>query len=157
MSPEQKLQGLLRLKKHESPPPGYFDKFLTDFQQRQRRELMDRGSLSLMWERVSTWIEGLRRPSVIWTAAGAYAALLLLVCIWPRPGRVMETTIVAGVIAQPVPGATAPKSPTPPLPPGLVPVSNPLLVPDGTKQKKADPAAVPTPAPTPPADTLRDL
>lgn len=150
MSPEQKLQGLLRLKQHETPPPGYFEQFLTDFQQRQRRELMDRGSISLLWERLTTWLEGLRRPAVIWSTAGAYAALILLVCLWPRPPRVMETTIVANVIAVPPPAK--PPALTPPLPSGAVPVSTDPLIPSGNKQKNSDPAPVP-----PPADSVRDL
>lgn len=38
--PETELQKLLRLKRHEQPPEGYFEDFLTEFQRRQRAEML---------------------------------------------------------------------------------------------------------------------
>ncbi|MEP6955182.1 MAG: hypothetical protein ABI883_00015 [Chthoniobacterales bacterium] len=37
---ENDIATLLRLKRHEQPPPGYFDNFLHDFHRRQRAELL---------------------------------------------------------------------------------------------------------------------
>ena len=37
---EDQIGKLLRLKKYEQPPPGYFDNFLHEFHRRQRDELL---------------------------------------------------------------------------------------------------------------------
>jgi hypothetical protein len=37
---EEDIGKLLRLKRHEQPPPGYFDEFLHEFHRRQRDELL---------------------------------------------------------------------------------------------------------------------
>src|SRR5919206_2899234 len=37
---ENDIATLLRLKRHEQPPPGYFDNFLHEFHRRQRNELL---------------------------------------------------------------------------------------------------------------------
>src|SRR6266513_3323213 len=37
---EDEIGKLLRLKRHEQPPPGYFDNFLHEFHRRQRDELL---------------------------------------------------------------------------------------------------------------------
>jgi hypothetical protein len=37
---EKDIATLLRLKRHEQPPPGYFDNFLHEFHRRQRAELL---------------------------------------------------------------------------------------------------------------------
>jgi len=37
---EDDIGKLLRLKRHEQPPPGYFNNFLHEFHRRQRDELL---------------------------------------------------------------------------------------------------------------------
>src|SRR5436305_5666839 len=37
---DNEITKLLRLKKYEQPPPGYFDSFLHEFHRRQRNELL---------------------------------------------------------------------------------------------------------------------
>lgn len=149
MTPEEKLQGLLRLKQHEKPPADYFENFLEEFHQRQRQSLMQQGALSLFWERFTTWADGLRRPVVIWSAAGAYAAIMLLVCLWPKPGA--SPTSATVLITQPPALPVAPAQPAPPMPRNAIPVSNgaaPNLHPSGAKQKGLDDNSVePEPAP----------
>ncbi len=117
MTPEERLQALLRLKRHEKPPEGHFDEFLKDFQERQRQEILQRGSLSLLRERMETWFDGLRRPAVAWSLAGAYSLALLLVCVWPKPQR--SNTFLA--LLPPQEATTAPGKPdvnAPAPPPG---------------------------------------
>ena len=42
MNEDVNLSKLLRLKRYEQPPPGYFDDFLHEFQRRQRAEALRR-------------------------------------------------------------------------------------------------------------------
>jgi hypothetical protein len=51
----QKLSALLRLKRYEQPPPGYFDKLLQDVHRRQRAELLQRPAWRLVLERLQTF------------------------------------------------------------------------------------------------------
>ena len=139
MSPEEKLKGLLRLKNFETPPEGFLDDIVADFHKRQRQELMQRGSFSILWERVSTWFDFVRRPAFVWAASGAYAALMLLVCLWPKPQRTTASTnVIVNGGPQVVAPAKDPLKPAPPIDRSTVPVSNKVLEPTGTKQKSVD-------------------
>lgn len=55
MPEEDSVSKLLRLKRFEQPPPGYFEDFLVEFQARQRAELLRQSP----WERFSDWLGGL--------------------------------------------------------------------------------------------------
>ena len=72
---EQQLQALLRLKRHEQPPPGYFDDLLQAVQRRQREEMLRRPAWKLMAERVGTFFSSLRQD---WAYAGSLAGVLLI-------------------------------------------------------------------------------
>ena len=53
---EDTVKKLIRLKRYESPPEGYFDAFLKEFHHRQRQELLKGSSLSLLIERLNTYL-----------------------------------------------------------------------------------------------------
>ncbi len=46
------ISKLLRLKRHEQPPPEYFEKFLREFHQRQRAELLKRSVFRIALDRL---------------------------------------------------------------------------------------------------------
>jgi len=82
MTPEEKVQKLIALKRYEKPREGYFEDFLSEFQQRQREELLQRSSLSLFRERMGTTFKefGLSK----WLLGGglAHAALTFAFILW---------------------------------------------------------------------------
>jgi len=72
MAEEIDISKLLRLKRHEQPPPGYFEGFIHEFHRRQRRELMKRPAWETMWERILSIAPNFRVPQL------AYAAIAVL-------------------------------------------------------------------------------
>jgi hypothetical protein len=96
MDKEQQLQCLLRLKRHEQPPEDFAESFLAEFQRRQRTDIVRRSALSIVWERLNVWASGLRRPAVVWSAAGAYAVLMLALWLLPRHAPRNDMTVVVG-------------------------------------------------------------
>src|SRR4051812_16237094 len=72
---EQQLQALLRLKRHEQPPPGYFDDLLTKVQRRQREEMLKRQAWSIMAERIGAFFASLRKD---WAYVGSMAGIFLM-------------------------------------------------------------------------------
>lgn len=71
---EKQLQALLRLKRYEQPPPGYFDDLLSSIHERQREEMLRRPAWRLALERVSTFFQSMR---VDWRYASTMAGILL--------------------------------------------------------------------------------
>ena len=53
---DNEIGKLLRLKKYEQPPPGYFEDFLHEFHRRQRDELLREPLWSLVWQRISRFL-----------------------------------------------------------------------------------------------------
>ena len=49
---DNEIGKLLRLKKYEQPPPGYFENFLHEFHRRQRDELLRQPVWSVLWHRL---------------------------------------------------------------------------------------------------------
>ncbi|WP_050027493.1 hypothetical protein [Verrucomicrobium sp. BvORR034] len=83
MSDFEDIQNLIRLKRHEQPSPDFVDDFVHSFQQRQRAELLNNSARGLLWERVTTYFDGLFAPK--WAMAGAAAVAMLGTAIVLRP------------------------------------------------------------------------
>jgi hypothetical protein len=71
---------LLRLKKFEQPPPGYFEDFLHEFHRRQRDELLREPLWSVVWQRISRSFFQLNLPSLT-SYPAAVAALLVCAAV----------------------------------------------------------------------------
>ena len=77
---EQQLQKLLRMKRFEQPPPGYFDRALIELHQRQREELLRRSATLIWWERFVSGLGNFRIPSYAYGAAfGVFVVVVTIV------------------------------------------------------------------------------
>jgi hypothetical protein len=74
---ENDIGKLLRLKRHEQPPPGYFDNFLHEFHRRQRDELLRQPLWRICLQRAHDFLFRLNVPSL---ASYPAAVTAVLVC-----------------------------------------------------------------------------
>jgi hypothetical protein len=79
MSEFEDIQRLIRLKRFEAPKEDFVEDFIAKFHERQRSEMLRQSSLSLVWERVTTYFDHLAAPK--WVLAPAVACVGLL-AIW---------------------------------------------------------------------------
>jgi hypothetical protein len=73
---ENDIGKLLRLKRYEQPPAGYFENFLHEFHRRQRDELLRQPVWSVLWQRFSESLFRLNIPSLTSYPAAVAAALV---------------------------------------------------------------------------------
>jgi len=74
---EDEIGKLLRLKRHEQPPPDYFDNFLHEFHRRQRNELLKEPVWRICLQRARDFMFRLNIPGV---ASYPAAVTALLMC-----------------------------------------------------------------------------
>lgn len=73
---DPRISALLRLKRFEQPPPGYFDDLLTEVHRRQRTELLQRSLWKIALERVQVFFGEHSMGGL--TYAGSMAAALVV-------------------------------------------------------------------------------
>lgn len=89
---DMNVSKLLRLKRYEQPPPGYYDDFLREFQRRQRAELLQRPSWENLWERIASIAPSFRVPQFAYGAIAAIAVCASVFIVIPKQG---DTTSLA--------------------------------------------------------------
>jgi hypothetical protein len=106
---DTEITALLRLKRHEQPPPGYFEDFLHEFHRRQRDELLKQPLWRICLDRAHDFMLRLNVPALgsypaAVTAALACAALISL--------KVYQTPVPERLSAHAGPALTAPTNAT---------------------------------------------
>ena len=94
---EDQIGKLLRLKKYEQPPPGYFDNFLHEFHRRQRDELLKEPVWRIALQRAQDFLFRLNVPGL---ASYPAMATALLICAAVISLKVYQTPEAVNVAAQ---------------------------------------------------------
>lgn len=103
MSEFKDLESLLRLKRYEQPPEGYFENFTESFKERQRAEMLQQSARGLFVERVSTyfWDYGTRH----WLMAGGALTAIAATGYWFWSDDAPPKPPIPPAIEAPAPGA----------------------------------------------------
>ena len=92
---EDEIGKLLRLKKFEQPPPGYFDNFLHEFHRRQRDELLREPLWRICLQRAQDFLFRLNVPGLTSYPAAVTAILVCAAVISLKLYQAPETVNVA--------------------------------------------------------------
>lgn len=101
---EEQLSTLLRLKRHEQPPPGYFDDLLRAVHRRQREELLQRPLWRIAVERLQCFFGERTWAPVSYAgvlAAVAITGVFTIRSMEPAPARLPVFGGVAAVAPEP--------------------------------------------------------
>jgi len=92
---------LIRLKRYERPPSGYHDKFLNEFRERQRGELLKRSSMHIFIERLATFTSDMGKSRWLIGGAIAYGMIAILMMIDREDSKEINTVnlIDKGLVA----------------------------------------------------------
>lgn len=85
MPKEINTSELLRLKRYEQPPPGYFEDFLFEFRRRQRAELLQRSTRDILWDRILSIAPSFRVPQFAYAAIFAIAVTASVFIVTQKP------------------------------------------------------------------------
>ena len=104
---DREIARLLRLKRYEQPPPGYFEDFLHEFHRRQRDELLRQPLWRIFLERAHTFMLGLDVRSL---ASYPVAVTAVLVCAAVISLKIYQQPETARVALQSAPAISTPVS-----------------------------------------------
>jgi len=94
------ISKLLRLKRYEQPPPGYYEDFLFEFQRRQRTESLRRPAWQSIWDQLMSIAPTFQVPRY------AYASITALALA--ASGLIMSQRGTSPLLASAAPGHNFP-------------------------------------------------
>jgi hypothetical protein len=97
---DKDIATLLRLKRHEQPPPGYYDNFLHEFHRRQRAELLRQPLWRIAIQRAQDFMFQLNVPALTSYPVAAAAVLVCAAVFSLRVYEVRDNPNVANVAVQ---------------------------------------------------------
>lgn len=97
---ENDIGTLLRLKRYEQPPPGYFDDFLHEFHRRQRAELLKQPLWRIALQRAQDFVFQFRMPPLMSYPAAATAVLICAAVLSLKVSETPQTENVGTVAMQ---------------------------------------------------------
>ena len=103
---DNEIARLLRLKRYEQPPPGYFDNFLHEFHRRQRDELLKEPVWRIALQRTQDFLFRLNIPGLASYPAMATALVICAAVISLKVYQTPETVTVAAQNRVPVVATT---------------------------------------------------
>lgn len=98
---ENEIGRLLRLKRYEQPPPGYFENFLHEFHRRQRAELLREPLWRITVRRMQDFMLQLNVPALSSYPAAAAAVLALAAVIALNVTQPPDRGITTASVSQP--------------------------------------------------------
>jgi len=108
---DDEIGQLLRLKRHEQPPPAYFDNFLHEFHRRQRTELLRQPLWRIALQRAHDFMFQLNVPALSSYPAAAAAILIcaavLSVKVYQSPDAGSGGTLATTAMVQQLPRVPA--------------------------------------------------
>src|SRR3984893_18736525 len=102
---DNEIAKLLRLKRYEQPPPGYFENFLHEFHRRQRDELLREPLWRICLQRAHDFMLRLNVPALTSYPAAVTA---LLVCAAVISFKIYQTPEPANLSSNAKPAFRAP-------------------------------------------------
>src|SRR5437868_15384612 len=102
---DNEIARLLRLKRYEQPPPGYFENFLHEFHRRQRDEILRQPLWRICLDRAHAFMSQLDVPSL---ASYPTAVAAVLVCAAVISLKVYQQPETARVVIQSPPVLSVP-------------------------------------------------
>ncbi len=102
---DEEIGKLLRLKRHEQPPPGYLDDFLHEFHRRQRAELLRQPLWRVAWQRAHDFMFQMNVPTLASYPAAAAAIVVLATVLSLKVAETPSNVNVATSAARSMPPA----------------------------------------------------
>ena len=100
---------LLRLKRYEQPPEGYFDDFMRELHRRQRADLVRRPTREVLWERLLSFAPTFHVPRLAYAAIVALAVSASVLILSQRPDAAPALATTQTVTIPPTFSLTAPR------------------------------------------------